>query len=317
MGADAHAHRWAPILVRMSSLLAAVTVLMGLGGCQTTVERPASASPTVRGSDDVVTISFRDFEGVRRQVAGVLSRPGEPVAQQRPAVVILHDGGGWQTGRTRMYAEFFRAQGLIVLEPRLYQHSGQSDLYRDLPAVLGALEHLAGRPEVDSRRIYLLGMSAGAMLAMLANSEWPRRTLGIDAPRFRAHAAFYPVCWIFQDGLQSGRNPYLGKLPAETFARWGSTPVRLFVPELDDYDDRDPATCERFVAALPAEHGRAAFSVQRYPGATHGWDHGQTYSFFARSACKGRGCTNTNRSDPQTTRQAREDLLKFFVANGL
>ncbi len=290
---------------------------MGLGGCQTTVERATADPAAGRIAERVITISFGDFEGARREVTAALSMPNEPPTRPGPALVILHDGGGWQTGRTRPYAEFFTARGLIVLEPRLYARSGQSDLYRDLPAVLGALQHLAGLAQVDPQRIYLLGMSAGAMLAILANSEWPGQTLGIGGHRFRAHAAFYPVCWIFQEALQGRRNPYLGRLPAETFTRWGPAPVRLFVPELDDYDDRDPATCERFIAALPGEQGRAAFSVRRYSGATHGWDHGRTYSFFTASACKGRGCTNTNRSDLQTTRQAREDLLEFFSANGL
>ena len=71
-------------------------------------------------------------------------------------------------------------------------------------------------------------------------------------------------------------------------------------------------TCTDFVASIPDEKQRSLTHVHLYPAATHGWDHGKTYSFFARTACKGSGCNNTNESSPEITQAAKADLLKFL-----
>jgi dienelactone hydrolase len=49
-----------------------------------------------------------------------------------------------------------------------------------------------------------------------------------------------------------------------------------------------------------------------YPGSTHGWDHGKTYSFQTSAACKGKGCVNTNQSNPRVTAEGYKDVLEFF-----
>lgn len=79
---------------------------------------------------------------------------------------------------------------------------------------------------------------------------------------------------------------------------WPSVPIRLFVPEFDDYDDWDAKTGENFITKIPDEPDRSSFSAKLYPGATHGWEHGKAYSFHTAAACKVRGCVNTNHSNP-------------------
>lgn len=90
---------------------------------------------------------------------------------------------------------------------------------------------------------------------------------------------------------------------SEALKNWQPIAVRLFVPEFDDYEERDSKTCESFFAKIPGEQVRSTFSVRLYPGATHGWDHGRTYSFYAGAACRGRGCVNTNQSNPALTQE--------------
>lgn len=258
----------------------------------------------------IITYTYKSVSGKSSNVEAVLRLP-EGKGNRR-AVVILHDGGGWSAGRTKQYADLLTGNGFVTLEPRIYRSPGGWDGYNDLSKVFGALKELAKRADVNPANVYVMGQSAGAMLAILAASEWANKDLNDSGTRFKAHASLYPVCWIFAESAKGNPPVTFRDFPKNSFQAWSGAPIKLLIGTRDDYDDGDSNTCASFVAQVTSEEQRRFFSIIKYENATHGWDHGTTYSFHTASGCKGRGCTNTNESSPEVTRKAYQDVLDFF-----
>ena len=263
--------------------------------------------------EKVVEYEYKTVAGKTDELEAVLRLPSS--APNRRAVVILHDGGGWSAGRTKQYADMFTANGYVTLEPRVYRSAGGWDGYNDLSKVFASLKMLAKRADVDPANIYVMGQSAGAMLSILAATDWANRNMNDSGTKFKAHASLYPVCWMFEESAKGNPSGTYKEFPKESFQAWSGAPIKLFIGTRDDYEDRESNTCASFVAQITNETHRKVFSILKYENATHGWDHGKTYSFHARSACKGRGCTNTNESNPEITKKAYQDVLDFLKAN--
>lgn len=300
------------LLVASYRFLTAFFSCLFLTGCLATYGGKDPASP----EGELVSYTYEYDGRANHQTAAVLRVPSADSKTPKPAVIILHDGGGWVTERTRQYADLLTRNGYITLEPRLFRDSSvPRNFMMDLASLYGALDFLAQNPQVDAQRIYAMGKSAGAMLTILAKTQMAEQRFNRSNTSFRALASFYPVCWYFLD-LIDGKSPKLFEsFSAQDMKSWQPMPIRLFVPEFDDYDDRDSTVCSAFVAKIPNPKDRETFIIEIYEGATHGWDHGRTYSFDAWGACKGRGCINTNEWNPEVTEQGYKDLLQFFSQN--
>ena len=263
--------------------------------------------------EKIVEYEYKTVAGKSDELEAVLRVP-EGKGNRR-AVVILHDGGGWSAGRTKQYADLFTANGYVTLEPRIYRSAGGWDGYNDLSKVFASLKMLAKRADVDPASIYIMGQSAGAMLTILAGTDWANKKMNDSGTKFKAHASLYPVCWIFEESAKGNPPKTFREFPKESFQTWSGAPIKVFIGTRDDYDDKDSNTCANFVAQISNEAQRNVFSIVKYANATHGWDHGNTYSFHTPSACKGRGCTNTNESNPEITKKGYQDVLDFIKAN--
>lgn len=262
----------------------------------------------------LVDLSFAGNDGEQLTIKALLTQPETPAAQKRPAVVILHHAGGWSAGTTAQYASFLAAQGFVTLELRMFDSDGdKEDTYRHLPSVFGGLAYLARQADIDDRKIALMGLSYGALLSLYAGTNWARTKYPLGELRYAAIAAFYPLCWVGKAYISRTIGKWKNKAYPESFMdQWAGIPLAIFAGEADDYESRDPKACTDFAAAIPDPKQKSLTRVQVYPGATHGWDHGRTYSFFARTACKGAGCNNTNESNPEITQKGMADLLKFL-----
>jgi fermentation-respiration switch protein FrsA (DUF1100 family) len=128
-----------------------------------------------------------------------------------PAVLLSH---GWARSRCELlpHARFLHRAGFAVLLFD-YRHRGESDGaaitmgLREQDDLLGALDVLATRPEVDSQRIGALGMSLGGAVATLVAARDERiRALTIEAPFD-----------VFETLMVRGIRHY-GKLPAFPFS---------------------------------------------------------------------------------------------------
>ena len=298
----------------MKIKLLIIFLLCGLlSGCLATYGGKDAASK----EGQLVSYQY-EYDGRKEfKTEAVLRKPvSKNIASRLPAVIVLHDGGGWSTERTRQYADLFTAHGYVTLEPRLYyDDKAPRTNKKDLASLYSALDYLAKQPDVDKNRIYVIGMSAGAMLGILAKTQMADKAFNRSGTQFRAIASLYPVCWLFSATIDGKPPRVFSDFTLTDLSNWQATPIRLFIPEFDDYDDRDARTCENFVAKIPSEKERQSFSIKIYPGVTHGWDHGRTYSFQTWAACKGKGCVNTNQSNPAVTQQGYKDVLEFIKSN--
>lgn len=274
------------------------------------------AQAQAQAQQTLVDIDLVGNDGIRTAVKATLTLPDGAAPQKRPAVVILHHAGGWTAGTTAQYASLLAAQGFVTLEPRMFDSDGErEDTYRHLPTVFASLAYLAAHPAVNPQRIALMGLSYGALLSLYAGTRWASARYLPGEPRYAAIAAFYPLCWVGKAYLARNIGKWKNKAFPESFMdQWAGVPLAIFAGGADDYESRDAAACTDFVAAIPDQRQKALTRVHVYPTATHGWDHGRSYSFFARTACRGAGCTNSNESNPQVTQQAKDDLLDFLAA---
>ncbi len=252
----------------------------------------------------------------RAFVEGILSVPtGMPSDQPRPAIILLHAGGGWEVPVTSQYAKVLNQAGFAVLELRLFRTEAERAPSRMgyLQNLYDALRFLGTRPDIKPDRVSVAGYSFGGILSLTSATAWAyERFGGGTGTKFAAHATFYPVCYGYAAFAKAGRPS--AELPADLLRRWTGAPVRIFAAGKDDYDDHDPKVCEELVSLIP-EPQRAVFSVTLYPDATHGWDQ-PSANFFEKIACKGRGCMNHNVANSAVTAKSIADLAEFMSTHG-
>lgn len=192
-------------------------------------------------------------------------------AERRPAVLALHGCGGlYAKGgglaeRYRETAERLHAAGYAVLMPDSFGSRGLRDIcqtrYRDrsvdvaqrVQDARAALAWLAAQPQVDARRIGVLGWSNGATTTL--NLLEQRRTRPEPGePAIAGAAVFYPGC---------------GPL-AKRQAVLEAAPLLMLLGALDDWTPAQP--CVDFARSLQARSGGGDITVQVYDNSYHGFD---------------------------------------------
>lgn len=263
-----------------------------------------------------VTLDYHSPGGPSGTLEAVLRKPASPGAGQ--ALLLVHHAGGFGAGTTGQYAEFFSKQGFTTLELRMFDRP--TDM-RPPPLALYAmmasgLRFLAQQQEVKADRISAMGLSLGALMTITATSSWFYAHHQLGDLRFHRLAALYPVCWMMSEavkGQAEGLSIFHG-LPSNTMQQFVRVPLLILAGGQDHYDGSNPQACPDFVKAIPDPQQAQMSHVKVYPDATHGWDHGRTYSFTAFNACPKRTtCRNTNTSSPATTEMGRQDLLQFLT----
>ena len=213
-----------------------------------------------------VSIDSRDRDAREQPVrlAAYLAHPA--AGERKAAVVLLHGCGGlWRRAgemapRFGEMAELLFAEGYAVLAVDSFTPRGVREICRQPYAqrgitprtrgadALGAYDHLVARPDIDARRIALLGWSHGGstVLATMLGERAREST-----PDFAAAAAYYPGCRSYRDRGLRARAPLLLLLGGAD--QW--TPA---------------AHCLALHEALSAAGDPAEAHV--YPGAHHGFD---------------------------------------------
>jgi dipeptidyl aminopeptidase/acylaminoacyl peptidase len=171
-------------------------VLEARAGFETQITGPNTAGPEAPEHPDGVFDRVHYDAPLGENVAYVTAR--DTTDAKKPGVVYIHGGFNWsigpsfwQTGprKNDQTASAFReSDDLVLMLPSLrgtHQNPGHNEcFYGEVDDILAAAEHLAKHPDVDPDRIYLVGHSTGATLALLAASA---------TDQFRGVFAYGPV----------------------------------------------------------------------------------------------------------------------------
>jgi polyhydroxybutyrate depolymerase len=211
------------------------------GACLAT---DASARSRSRVSSDR---QFLVHDGIERSYV-VRLPPGHPRAGERlPLVLVLHGGGGNAAITETMtgFTAKARAEGFIVVYPEgTGRREGMlltwnakhccghamENAVDDVGFIRDILDRLSARYPIDSSRIYVTGMSNGAMMA---------HRLGIElSDRFAAIATVvgtlfgdeptpaHPVSALMINGMLDQNVPHAGGPPGGRFSSsWDGTPT--------------------------------------------------------------------------------------------
>lgn len=263
-------------------------------------------------SQEMISVTFLNWNGKSEQVEMRISKPSEnSESKKKAAVVILHHGGGWDAQTTKQYATLLNANGYITAETVMFKSRMQPSHFQ-VPKVFASLKYLASLPDVDSSRIAVMGLSAGAFQSIYAVSDWATQKYG-EGHKFASAVAFYPACWIIKKLYQNDLGRFKNtNYPDDFLNKFTGTPLTILAGGKDDYDNKKPTMCAEAVELMPDAKQKSMTKVHVFENATHGWDHGQTYSFHEPLACEGHGCTNTNQSDPVTTEAGKSMLLNIL-----
>ena len=232
----------------------------------------------------------------------------EGTATKVPAVLILHGSGGMDA-RGAFYATALREAGIATLEIRMFQFGGRpkEGPQATMPHAIAALRWLGKQPDIDGKRLGVMGFSWGGMMTVLLSSELVQECLGKDVPRPVAFAPLYPAC---SNIARSVKNPKSAYYNAQT---WMSTsPMLIHVGTKDDYEE-GKHSCDALIATWPAA-AREQVTVHYVEGATHAFDYqGPARQFFDPFAHGGRGGMVSIVPSPDNANETRKAVISFFV----
>jgi dienelactone hydrolase len=180
------------------------------------------------------------------------------------AVVLLHGCEG-VSENSRRWAEWLRERGYLALVVDSWTPRGLRETcsftVEDPPNTarlddtVGALRYLHGRPDVDRRRVGVMGWSNGGVFAIAVVN-------GPSLERARARGVVVP-----EPGFAAAIGIYPGGCPSLTHERV-VRPLLVLIGDADDWTRAAP--CVAMVEAMRAKGAEA--SIELLPGAYHYFD---------------------------------------------
>ncbi|MFI4987915.1 MAG: dienelactone hydrolase family protein [Alphaproteobacteria bacterium] len=266
------AARWCRVL--LAALMAAAAASVGTAAAQVRPADPWPDPASLSGvaGEDVAFPSSSPFapEDIGRKgddppttaLGRLYLPPGRHAGDRVPAVILLHGAGGVIADRELTYAPQLAAMGIagLVIDSFAARRDRATSFIARVVEITetmmmadayAGLRYLAGRPDIDARRVVLTGFSEGAMAATYALYAQIAERLAPAGLRFAGHAAFYGPCITHFDDDRTTGAPLLMLLGAED---------ELTRPE----------RCAAVAGELRA--GGSAVEVISYPGAVHQWD---------------------------------------------
>lgn len=282
------------------------------------------------GTVSSVSLTTTSPEGTVEQIPTTLMKPDGP--GPFPAVVIMHDCSGLGpdgSGAPGRWARALVSQGYVVLMPDSFTTRGHPggvcteslessrnvNMYRRTSDAYAALAYLRALPEVDGRRVGMMGGSHGGGTTLAAMVE-PVTDVEPLAPEkragFAAAVALYPGCaaplgrWRVARQLGS-RGPITGYFGVYK----PIAPVLILIGEQDDWTPAEP--CRRLTRA--AQEAGYPVEIKVYPGAYHSFDSSKPVRYVAarRNPNASTGWGATTGGDPQAWADSVREVVAFFA----
>ena len=222
------------------------------GACFGLFALAAAAAPGV-AAERQVTFASATTAGPATNLRGFLTEPDGKGGL--PAVVLLHSCLGLPPDRQAI-GERIASWGYVALfvddfSTRGLRETCSIDFPEALGDAYGALAYLVGRPEIDKRRIAVVGYSQGGDAALsIATGRTAGDGAPSDGPTFVAAAAYYPPC-------------------ANQGERELTMPTLILIGEADGVTPY--ADCRAFLFGRDAATAEAELEV--FPKAAHGFDN--------------------------------------------
>jgi dienelactone hydrolase len=209
-----------------------------------------------------------------------------------PAVVILHDCSGLgpkSSGAPWRWSSQLAAKGYVTIWPDSFSTRGHpAGVCTDASApqipftqraddAYAALAHLQTLPNVDPRRVAVMGGSHGGSSTFAAIIDTPANSRHGTA-RFAAAIALYPGCGRSIGGWSVERaKDARHKITGYSGVFKPLAPLLILTGELDDWTPAEP--CRRLAAA--SQRAGHPVEIVVYPGAHHSFDSLAPVRFIA------------------------------------
>lgn len=230
-----------------------VSLAVTLCGMQADAEEVSFRSYSPDSYREILDGSYRDKPV---ELSAQYSKPA--FAGPHPAIIILPGSGGvprWigdivdplgRDGYATLVVDSFNRRGV--------RETATDQSRVSIPASVtdgfAALAFLGENPDIDPRRIGIVGFSRGGVVAMFTAEERLARAVLPSNLRFAAHAPFYPGCSTL----------FLHPVPT-------SAPIQFFLGGADEYTPA--AKCLPYIDQLKALAAPVAYNS--YEGANHAW----------------------------------------------
>jgi dienelactone hydrolase len=253
-------------------------------------------------------VAFPSLAAPPLTVAGKFALPlddARPAQKSLPAVVICHGSDGVD-GRGEFYAPALQEAGIATLEIDMWAARGTGrgaaarpgSPIETLPDAFGALRFLAAQPEIDPARMGIMGFSWGGVVTLLSAVARHADPLKGEGPGFAAHAANYPVCWLY------------GRVAAMALSGLTGAPVLIQTGDVDTYDDPDAG--EKLLASLGPDDARHVRQLT-HKGAGHGFDRDlPARTINDPAAHNGAGGEVLMAFNAEAATAARTEIVSFF-----
>ena len=322
-------HRSLPYVAFMFNSTKSPPELFSLNIASGKIERWTRAGKAVQTADlrEPELIKWKSFDG--RTIPGYLYLPPESFVGKHPVIIDLHGGPTFQFRPAFREADnyFNNALGIATIYPNVRGSSGYGKTFKTLDDGLrrldatrdvGALlEWIAGRPDLDARRVMLRGASYGGYLALSAASLYSDSILGVISNVAPTNLATFidrtynsdKDVWRSEMGDERDKKTreFLERIAPANNAGKMTKPLLLIVGGKDGMES--VAETERIVSTLKKNRVPVWYLLAKNEG--HGFSGTENYEYefdseilFTRRFLLGDSSVDTAPSDSSALRSA-------------
>ena len=219
-----------------------------------------------------INLNFENLKNLK-----VLAEVRLPKSDIKPALVLVLPNLGGLDGTGAQYIKALNERGIATAELNLLT---ELDWARNVMMSKIVMAHAVRNFGIDPDRIGIMGFSHGAMVSLVASSDFiMSRLIRPNILRFRAHAALYPLCAVLYDANRESFMDWGLARPAKSgeanffkgmFDKLTGGKTLLLAAKNEDYEDA-PTECPKLVADMNAGVPNLV-DLTIYPDAGHGWD---------------------------------------------